>query len=319
MSIVPVRLVQDIEGLQAGWEGWGVRVRVPAPAFFRWHLFDSYREATEYDGVLFPSVSPLAHAFPDDVEVVEAVPADVRKQLEDRVAQLEVQLDQAKMLAAERQASVDALTTESGERLRTIRELEQQVSDLAAAVEAVGRENRRLRETPSFQGESVPSPDEDDDDGPWVNQHWFVSIAENGRVDKCEVCGESAWAGVHDASAHLPKSERERWRARRRAESDLSPDVGEDDSEGSDGDLLAHLGADAAAWAKRFVALFKGMTVASQVDEGLMIGWFANAIEAGRSANDDSVLAYLHRLRDSNDPVLKAVSTLVDELKDLGR
>ena len=37
----------------------------------------------------------------------------------------------------------------------------------------------------------------------------------------------------------------------------------------SDGELLARLGTDAAAWAKEFVRRFGG-------DEGLMVGWFAN-------------------------------------------
>jgi hypothetical protein len=42
----------------------------------------------------------------------------------------------------------------------------------------------------------------------------------------------------------------------------------------SDGQILARLGTDAQLWAQEFVKLHGG-------DEGLMISWFANAIEAG--------------------------------------
>ena len=45
----------------------------------------------------------------------------------------------------------------------------------------------------------------------------------------------------------------------------------------TDGGLLGYMGTDAQRWAQEFCAMHDG-------DEGLMIGWFANAIEAGRSA-----------------------------------
>lgn len=45
----------------------------------------------------------------------------------------------------------------------------------------------------------------------------------------------------------------------------------------TDGELLEAMGTDARKWAREFVAMHGG-------DEGLMIGWFANAIEAGRAA-----------------------------------
>lgn len=41
--------------------------------------------------------------------------------------------------------------------------------------------------------------------------------------------------------------------------------------------FLARLGTDGQVWAREFVARHGG-------DEGLMLSWFANAIEAGRSA-----------------------------------
>ena len=49
----------------------------------------------------------------------------------------------------------------------------------------------------------------------------------------------------------------------------------------SDGDILARMGTDGQAWAQTFLSY--GFAP-NQVDEGLLIGWFANAIEAGRSA-----------------------------------
>lgn len=48
--------------------------------------------------------------------------------------------------------------------------------------------------------------------------------------------------------------------------------------EESAGAMLARLGTDAQLWAREFVAL------SPPTDEGTMIGWFANAIETGRSA-----------------------------------
>lgn len=51
------------------------------------------------------------------------------------------------------------------------------------------------------------------------------------------------------------------------------------------GRMLARLGTDGQAWAREFQHRFAGEPVGGHVvDEGLLIGWFANAIEAGRSA-----------------------------------
>lgn len=55
----------------------------------------------------------------------------------------------------------------------------------------------------------------------------------------------------------------------------------------TDDELLARLGTDAEKWAEEFVSMFRASVVSrapGSVDEGVMIGWFANAIEAGRSA-----------------------------------
>ena len=49
----------------------------------------------------------------------------------------------------------------------------------------------------------------------------------------------------------------------------------------TDGQFLGRIGTNASLWAEEFVKRFGG-------DEGLMIGWFANAIEAGREAGKRS-------------------------------
>ena len=48
----------------------------------------------------------------------------------------------------------------------------------------------------------------------------------------------------------------------------------------SDTDLLAKMGTDAAVWATEYEQRFPDGTP----DWGTLVGWFANAIEAGRSA-----------------------------------
>lgn len=52
----------------------------------------------------------------------------------------------------------------------------------------------------------------------------------------------------------------------------------------SDGEFLARIGTDGSKWAAEFrrIALNLGY---SDMDEGWLTGWFANAIEAGVSAN----------------------------------
>jgi hypothetical protein len=50
----------------------------------------------------------------------------------------------------------------------------------------------------------------------------------------------------------------------------------------TDGELLERMGTDGAAWAREFMIRFADRR--EEIDEGLMIGWFANAIEAGRTA-----------------------------------
>lgn len=45
----------------------------------------------------------------------------------------------------------------------------------------------------------------------------------------------------------------------------------------TDGDLLNYMGDDAAKWAEQFCRIARGKGL--EIDEGWMIGWFANAIE----------------------------------------
>jgi hypothetical protein len=55
-------------------------------------------------------------------------------------------------------------------------------------------------------------------------------------------------------------------------------------SERSSGELLREMGTDGAKWATEFrkIAIKLGY---SDMDEDWLIGWFANAIEAGRGAS----------------------------------
>lgn len=46
---------------------------------------------------------------------------------------------------------------------------------------------------------------------------------------------------------------------------------------------------DAQVWAREFIDMFGGPERCAFIDEGLMIGWFANAIETGRAAGISSV------------------------------
>ena len=56
----------------------------------------------------------------------------------------------------------------------------------------------------------------------------------------------------------------------------------------SDADLLTLMGTDGQAWAKQWIATAAEIVARGAwidvLDEGWMIGWFANAIEAGRGA-----------------------------------
>jgi hypothetical protein len=53
-------------------------------------------------------------------------------------------------------------------------------------------------------------------------------------------------------------------------------------------ELLAHIGTDAMRWAEAWCRIAREIEQADDgrliVDEGWMVGWFANAIEAGRAS-----------------------------------
>lgn len=65
-----------------------------------------------------------------------------------------------------------------------------------------------------------------------------------------------------------------------------------------DGHLLNEMGVDGLKWAEKFCDKFG---IEGHIDESLMLGWFANAIEAGRSAGtypiaiNDDLIAILGR------------------------
>jgi hypothetical protein len=61
---------------------------------------------------------------------------------------------------------------------------------------------------------------------------------------------------------------------------------------------------DAKRWAREFIALFG--TRLDEVDEGLMLSWFANAIETGRRVGDAALAAETERA-DGLDLALQAL------------
>ena len=65
--------------------------------------------------------------------------------------------------------------------------------------------------------------------------------------------------------------------------------LGEVRPEESDGELLARLGTDATKWAEDFIR--STLTGSDDYEVGHVIGWFANAIEAGRMAGTSEAYA----------------------------
>lgn len=59
-----------------------------------------------------------------------------------------------------------------------------------------------------------------------------------------------------------------------------------DDEEMSAVDLLNYMQTDAQKWAQEFKKQFPAR--AGQMDESTLVGWFANAIEAGRTAGHNA-------------------------------
>lgn len=68
----------------------------------------------------------------------------------------------------------------------------------------------------------------------------------------------------------------------------------------SDGQVLAEMGTDAQKWAEEFYRRFGGPERCAFIDEGLLIGWFANAIMAGHDEG------YRKGLVDGAEPIILA-------------
>lgn len=72
------------------------------------------------------------------------------------------------------------------------------------------------------------------------------------------------------------------------------------DSAANARDLLST--TDAQVWARAFMERFGGLTVGEgTVDEGTMIGWFANAIETGREAGRKLIAIHVEEDDDELD------------------
>jgi hypothetical protein len=78
----------------------------------------------------------------------------------------------------------------------------------------------------------------------------------------------------------------------------------------TDGQMLARLGTDAQLWAREYV--FKSKVPFSLVDEDFLMTWFANAIEAGRSAGYLSDYSQDYVMYAERERILEKVLELCD-------
>ena len=73
----------------------------------------------------------------------------------------------------------------------------------------------------------------------------------------------------------------------------------------TDAEFLAEMGTDAQKWARTFLSMDFDP---DNLDEGLMIGWFANAIEAGRSAGTHDHAALIAENKALREELRKAMT-----------
>lgn len=70
----------------------------------------------------------------------------------------------------------------------------------------------------------------------------------------------------------------------------------------TDNELLAFMGTDAVRWAEEFRKISVKLSLDDRLDIGFLIGWFANALEAGRRATEFAAVIDEARQRyDSDD------------------
>lgn len=74
----------------------------------------------------------------------------------------------------------------------------------------------------------------------------------------------------------------------------------------TDADSYMPLGTDPTLWAKEFLRVFHHGRVGTIPDEGTLIGWFAAAIEAGRSAEYQTYVANADRIRLAKDALMSS-------------
>ena len=80
----------------------------------------------------------------------------------------------------------------------------------------------------------------------------------------------------------------------------------------SAGEFLQKVGMDARKWAEAFIQ------VSPPIDEGTMIGWFANAIEAGRDHGDREVSLKLEACQQHIDKLHATTIVHIDpEIRDV--
>lgn len=84
----------------------------------------------------------------------------------------------------------------------------------------------------------------------------------------------------------------------------------------TDADSYMPLGTDPTLWAKEFLRVFHHGRVGTIPDEGTLIGWFANAIAAGRSAEYQTYVANADRIRLAKDALVSSGYFTESDLTD---
>lgn len=128
-----------------------------------------------------------------------------------------------------------------------------------------------------------------------IKTHFAPGLEESLRLLE----GEYGAHGVLVALRHLypgcdPESSAVKDGLDQVPDDDPGPDLADLSALMTDGERLAYMGTDALRWAGQFQRTVPREEAANWVgDTGFLVGWFANAIEAGRTAGRDATFKAL--------------------------